>query len=192
MNVITHNMAYSLYPYATFQQRRSLLCGSGGSKHEEARVKYQDRGWRMEQWIDLLETRDRRSDFKLVRRWVGDARCWKIPLRPPLSSNAEAEGLISDRITSNSWWIKHNRCESNMAFREPDAPGLRFKYLCADSEVDEMFQYAASVAEYACVAGCVDGVLMMIYSDDDDEMNKQFHERIRLVGGSDWWDQAAY
>jgi len=175
MNVITHNMAYSLYPYATYQQRRSLLCGSGGSKREEARVKYQDRGWIMEQCIDILETRDRRSDFKSGRRRVGDARCWKIPFRPPLSSNPEAEGLIRDPITSNSWGITHYRWESNTTFRHPDASGLRFKYLCADSEVDELFQYAAQLAD-----------------DDDDEMNKQLHERIRLLGGCDWWDQAAY
>jgi hypothetical protein len=191
MNVITHNMAYSLYPYATYQQRRSLLCGSGGSKREEARVKYQDRGWIMEQCIDILETRDRRSDFKSGRRRVGDARCWKIPFRPPLSSNPEAEGLIRDPITSNSWGITHYRWESNTTFRHPDASGLRFKYLCADSEVDELFQYAAQLAEYVC-PGCVDGLLMMMYSDDDDEMNKQLHERIRLLGGCDWWDQAAY
>lgn len=147
MNVITHSMAYSLYPYATFQQRRSLVCGSGGIKREEARDKYQERGWRMEQHIDILETRDRRSDFKVGRRWVGDARCWKIPLTPPLSSNPQAEGLIRDRITSNSWGITHSLRKSKMVFLQPDASGLRFEYVCADAEVHELFRFAAQLAE---------------------------------------------
>ena len=141
-------MAYSLYPYATFQQRRSLACGSDGTKREEAREKYRERGWIMERRIDILEARDKQSDFKVGRRWVGDARCWKIPLRPPLSSNPQAEGLIRDRITSNSWNITHSLRRSKMVFVHPDASGLRFEYLCADAEVLELFRFAAQLAEY--------------------------------------------
>ena len=64
-----------------------------------------------------------------------------------------------------------------MLFVHPDAPRLRFHYLCADSEVHEEFRLALELAEYVFLVTGADARLM-IYSDDDDEVNEQLHVRI--------------
>ncbi|KAK2464968.1 hypothetical protein APHAL10511_003044 [Amanita phalloides] len=146
MNVITHNMAYSLFPYATFQQHRALACGTNGGKRGKAREKYRERGWEVERRFDTPEMRSRRSDFIFGRRWVGDGRCWMIPLQPYLSEYAETDGLVRDRITSNSWRIVHSYDEANSRMFFICAPHwrtlgqrLRFRYLCADSNIFNEF-----------------------------------------------------
>ena len=45
MNVITHDTAYSFFPWATFEERRSLICLDGDDIREKAFRKYSDRGW---------------------------------------------------------------------------------------------------------------------------------------------------
>ncbi|KAK2464969.1 hypothetical protein APHAL10511_003045 [Amanita phalloides] len=137
MNVITHNMAYSLFPYATFQQRRALACGTNGGNRSWARDKYRERGWEVERRFDTPEMRSIRSDFIFGRRWVGDGRCWMIPLQPYLSEYAETEGIVRDRITSNSWRIVNSFENSRMFFI--CTLGLRFCYVCADSNIFKAF-----------------------------------------------------
>ncbi|KAK2464967.1 hypothetical protein APHAL10511_003043 [Amanita phalloides] len=143
MNVITHNMAYSLFPYATFQQHRALVCGPSGEKRSWAHEKYRERGWEVEPYIDIDEMMSIRSDFIFGRRWVGDGRCWMIPLQPYLSEYAETEGVVRDRITSNSWMIVHpNQANSEMFFISTPPRQefcLRFRYLCADSIIFDAF-----------------------------------------------------
>lgn len=142
MNVITHNAAYSLYPYATFHERRSLVCGTPGTTREQARDKYRDRGWSMEERINMSEMWDQRSDFSIGRRWVGDGRCWKIPMRPPF---CRGEEIVRDRITSNSWRTGHFLRRNKMVFLYPESPRLRFHYVCADEEVHHAFRSAVEM-----------------------------------------------
>ena len=144
MNVITHDAAYSLYPYATFQQRRSLICGGNGRKQDKARNKYRQRGWKLESYVDSREMVNPRSDFSWRRRWVGDGRCWTVPLRP------QAEG---DRITSNSWNIRHWGDDTRMAFTLVKSPKLRFQYICEGDEVRWVFRGALEITAYVCCCG---------------------------------------
>ena len=46
MNIITHDMAYSLYPFATFELRDALVVNRP-VRADEALAKYAARGWRV-------------------------------------------------------------------------------------------------------------------------------------------------
>ncbi|KAH9942558.1 hypothetical protein B0H21DRAFT_523328 [Amylocystis lapponica] len=51
MNVISYEKAYALYPRATFEERRSLVCPTDGLPQEPAINKYATRGWEMVRWL---------------------------------------------------------------------------------------------------------------------------------------------
>ena len=142
MNVITHDAAYSLFPYATFQQRRSFIFGGNGRKQDDARDKYRRRGWKLELRMEGCEMIDPRSDFSWRRRRVGDRHCWMIPFRPALVDDPQTEKLIRDRITSNSWYTRHWHKAIWMSFKIVKSSNLRFEYICAD---DEIFRFCGAV-----------------------------------------------
>ncbi|TFK59529.1 hypothetical protein BDN72DRAFT_732535, partial [Pluteus cervinus] len=70
MNFITHEHAYSLFPYSTFVRREALLMNE--RHHDAMYAKYYNRGFAI---ADLLE-----EDICVPRatRWVNDGQCWKI------------------------------------------------------------------------------------------------------------------
>ncbi|KAK0243801.1 hypothetical protein EDD85DRAFT_732084, partial [Armillaria nabsnona] len=47
MNIISHSHAYSLFPKATFDQKRALIITTSGSGQEVGRGKYRDLGWKL-------------------------------------------------------------------------------------------------------------------------------------------------
>lgn len=132
MNVISHNFAYSFYPLATFEQRRSLICATSGSKQDEARAKYVSRGWTMEGSVQPWEMTSRRSDFRMGNRWIGDRSCWNMEVLPELDGGS---ALFPDFITSTSWRLSYSRdCEARSEFLILQTPALRYNYLLADEE----------------------------------------------------------
>lgn len=72
MNVISCDMAYSLYPKATFEERCSLICGPG--QWEESRIrahdKYRSRGWTVRE--DFYESEFETDYHTTAFRWIGD------------------------------------------------------------------------------------------------------------------------
>lgn len=107
MNVISYEMAYSLYPKATFEERTSLISGhSFQDSKKDAHEKYRVRGWDVEQEFSEsdLETVYHTQAF----RWIGDKHCWSIPLdtsfitnRIPLAKGSNP--MIRDPIVISNW-----------------------------------------------------------------------------------------
>ncbi|KAK7458692.1 hypothetical protein VKT23_009691 [Stygiomarasmius scandens] len=110
MNVITHANAYSFFPRATFETRRSVLARNNSSVNNASSAatrKYTARGWAIVDTVTSLESLGPHSEFSSFGiRHAGDSACWVIPLSP-------VEGLASgDDLWLNSWRVvwEHNRC----------------------------------------------------------------------------------
>ncbi|KAG1748497.1 uncharacterized protein EDB91DRAFT_1334677 [Suillus paluster] len=114
MNIITFNAAYSFYPVATFEERAALNIPA--SKHNpDVIAKYVKRGWRV---FGAFRPRDimrpRASPFFANEtRWVGDHRCWSIPLdtsgvkpRPVMSPSSEQ--FSWDPAIHNGWIMSYS------------------------------------------------------------------------------------
>jgi hypothetical protein len=104
MNIITHSNAYSLFPQATFETRRTVLTHDTSTSSPEAmtaaRQKYVDRGWSFVDTASSLEALAPRSEFSSFGiRHIGDHACWTIRL-------SSFEGLSTyDDLWLNSWQI---------------------------------------------------------------------------------------
>ena len=87
MNLITHNTAYALYPYATFEKHQAALTNSGRQLPygaEEFIAKYRRRGWEIVNVEDGVEVDDPKSELfwepmAVTHRSVGDSMCWSMP-----------------------------------------------------------------------------------------------------------------
>lgn len=123
MNLITHDKAYSIFPQATFEDRRSLIFVKAGDSAARARAKYEERGWEFVEGYEDQQ-RDPLSPFAKGIRRLGDYKCWSISLHP--------EG---DRTTSlwesNSWKLGYaNNLTPVNAWALLDKPSIfHFSYL---------------------------------------------------------------
>ncbi|KAK0462015.1 uncharacterized protein EV420DRAFT_1528342 [Desarmillaria tabescens] len=129
MNIISHSYAYSLFPKATFDQKRALIITTSGSGQETGRGKYRDRGWKLFEYPSVFEATDSKSEFQAGLRWVGDRKCLTLPL-PPIPS-LDAFIPFPYPVHINSWNMKYNR--DNEAILEHEmllAPV--FSYCAAD------------------------------------------------------------
>lgn len=124
MNMITHDKAYSIFPWATFEERRSLILVKDPEAARMARLKYEGRGWRFINGTDVNESRDCLSSFIRGPRHLGDTRCWTIQLHP-------AQNPIPNMWESNSWSLNYDAYQNPahvwMLFRSPRR--LHFSYL---------------------------------------------------------------
>lgn len=106
MNLITYYGAYSLYPRATFDEKRSLICCTRSIDHEIAITKYIDRGWEMQNDITEAEQEDINASFRVEDRWIGDVKTWFLPfpaakrVQEAISQTSPFDGI--DLITLNS------------------------------------------------------------------------------------------
>ncbi|KAI3621259.1 hypothetical protein WG66_014464 [Moniliophthora roreri] len=125
MNVISYSHGYCLYPKATFEEKRSLICFSSEKPERDvARQKYVDRGWKMlnpdgSEWRSdchyhsyqpshngSLLASARLESFRVDRlRHVGDSYCWTIAL-PPIP-NYSSSTIVPAPSTDNSWIQSH-------------------------------------------------------------------------------------
>lgn len=99
MNFITHKAAYSLFPRATFEERKTVACRNGWDQRDQvAYRKYHSRGWNYYEPDDEPddesdeEVSEEELDFRMYKievdlksfqlykdRWVGDKYSWVIP-----------------------------------------------------------------------------------------------------------------
>ncbi|TFK65654.1 hypothetical protein BDN72DRAFT_735553, partial [Pluteus cervinus] len=82
MNFVTETTAYSLYPWATFVEKRALAFGDA-KKSTKLRRKYASRGWNILEFVDQDIQSNKNSDFYIdikygTKRYVGDDHCWII------------------------------------------------------------------------------------------------------------------
>jgi hypothetical protein len=129
MNLISHEKAYSLYPRGTFKERRALAVYREGTNEEAAKIardKYVARGWTLVKALTQDEMADPTSAFSPGSRYVGDSKCWTIPILPKLD-------LPEGYIEMNSWKLRYD--EDNQAetsYTVLTASALRYNYLVKD------------------------------------------------------------
>lgn len=99
MNVITHNKAYSIYPRATFIERRSLVYNRSENSLE-GRSKYEQRGWIQIPFLEAHDYNNPFSSFARGSRRIGDNKCWTINLYPTINTS-------QDFMDSNTWYLHY-------------------------------------------------------------------------------------
>ena len=112
MNVITFDTAYSLYPYATFESRSSLVLTKDTSdRTKSALEKYASRGFRMLESKILAETEKHDPTAFVIdlQRWVADGHSWVIPLSTDGLARVRDTASIADR----RWQFKKRYHNSN-------------------------------------------------------------------------------
>ena len=146
MNLITHDKAYSLYPRPTFEERRSLVYRGNTPERERALKKYEGRGWTIVKKITKEESQDRRSAFYAGLRYLGDRKCWTVPLNPELN-------LPVGHMDTHTWALSYNRgLDASMVYRIFGSRNLRFTYLVHPlfiTPVHDFIRKAKGGEEYA-------------------------------------------
>ena len=128
MNVISFEKAYCLYPKATFEERRSLICANEGPAHDAAIQKYIHRGWKMV-YTNLDWAQEVRTSFHVIYHLVrnmGDRYCWTIPLGtiniPDRLCLGEGRPILtSDPASASSW---------RLAYEARHGGYMRFEVTC--------------------------------------------------------------
>ncbi|KAK7696086.1 hypothetical protein QCA50_000729 [Cerrena zonata] len=154
MNVISCDMAYSLYPKATFGKRSSLICiPATNSQTATAHAKYRKRGWSVRHTFTEFEFK---NDYHLdVFRSMGDKHCWSIPLDPipiteriPLSQGSKP--LEHDPVVTSSWLLGHERnAGGRMDFNVFDSERLACYYVVSSAGASLAIQYLNNQHETA-------------------------------------------
>ncbi|KAI5897198.1 uncharacterized protein SCHCODRAFT_01177179 [Schizophyllum commune H4-8] len=105
MNMITHDTAYSLYPRATFVDKRTLKTCKGDTRECEAvaLAKYEQRGWEVVDKMSPIDALSHNTEFGKGFRYVGDEMTRIIKLNNPVSYPGS-----SDKIKYNSWTLKYS------------------------------------------------------------------------------------
>ncbi|KAJ3510693.1 hypothetical protein NLJ89_g4533 [Agrocybe chaxingu] len=131
MNFITYDKAISLYPQATFDQRRALACHPNWQGRREAYAKYRSRGWKIIKNAWRLEAEDPESPFALGIRRVGDSKCWTVPICPKLE-------FPESTMEANTWYLERHwdTRGPEMAFSVFKSPILASRYLVANFEIE--------------------------------------------------------
>lgn len=139
MNVISYNAAYCLYPYATFEERRTLAMSVATPNEAEALGKYAVRGWRILHDVWAHEENNPQSSFYMFKnRWVEDRKSWIIPLnltgvvlRPPPSATSDT--FFWDPVIQNSWKLTRGKGgKLLMTYYVAKSTVFRYNYLVAD------------------------------------------------------------
>jgi hypothetical protein len=104
MNLISYECAYSLYPHATFEARRSLAFDPSAAV---ALDKYAQRGWTIPA---MFLPRDKRMFPQRIRH-IGDDLCWTVRLdtqgvSPPPPLSPSSTPLAWDPVAHNSWNLR--------------------------------------------------------------------------------------
>ncbi|KII94494.1 hypothetical protein PLICRDRAFT_169248 [Plicaturopsis crispa FD-325 SS-3] len=134
MNIISFENAYSLYPKATFEERRALIVATAGPKQEAGRKKYADRGWKMLEKIPP-DVRYPNSSFRLGDRWLGDSQTWTLPLdtstlqlTPP--PGCPSDFVFDDNLAIHNWILgKDSDRNAEMQFAVLSTPSMQHNYV---------------------------------------------------------------
>ena len=140
MNFISFDAAYSLYPRATFGERRTL-CFAGLTESDiRALAKYSLRGWAT---LTNLWAHEFTNSFHVdTNRWVTDSLSWVVPLdttglqlRPRLSPVSQP--FFWDPVRYNSWMLTKPTRASKMyiAYHMLKPTLFRYTYMFADIKV---------------------------------------------------------
>ncbi|KAK7014468.1 hypothetical protein VNI00_019346 [Paramarasmius palmivorus] len=112
MNIIAYSHAISFFPKATFIDHVSVVneTRSYRADQDPPRAKYAERGWKIRKDIDAISFLDRNTVFGISDRYVGDRKCWTVPLPPVTDFSPWSWGLGQDwMLLSNSWNVIQDR-----------------------------------------------------------------------------------
>jgi len=142
MNFIAFDAAYSIYPRATFEERRALSFTGLSSNDLRALGKYSLRGWTIfsDIWTNMGTINNVDKSFYInQKRWVKDKFSWVVPLdmtdiepRPRVSSVSEP--FHWDPVVQNSWLILKRDTITSMfiSYHVLKPTIFRYGYLVAD------------------------------------------------------------
>ncbi|KAH9948728.1 hypothetical protein B0H21DRAFT_210856 [Amylocystis lapponica] len=144
MNIISYEKAYALYPRATFEGRRALVCATDGPRQEPAIEKYGTRGWEMVRELPEVERNAHNRDFRFGPRWISDSESWVIALDmagvvPPPPPNAFSPPLSQDPVGAATWKLSYEG-GGWMDFAIFTYPMLQYEYLIKDEELLHVLQ----------------------------------------------------
>ncbi|CAL1699941.1 unnamed protein product [Somion occarium] len=143
MNVISFDRAYCLYPLATLEQRRSLVCTSRNDEvAQRVFEKYSERGWKIVKSFYVPPAYYCIEDpaFSLGPRWIDDGYTWSIPLKHSFDQcitpvNPPSTPLTRDPVSASSWDIKRasDGMGADMVFSPVHVPQLFYHYILNDT-----------------------------------------------------------
>jgi hypothetical protein len=164
MNIISFEKAYSLYPWTTFEERRSLINVPVSPHYDQAFEKYSARGWKMIR--DPSPTTSIPREFRIKSRWIDDRYTWVIPLdlegvqlSPPL--NPHSLQRRPDPVSITNWQMRIDPRSSPTHIHHCviETDTLAWAYLLGD-EISAFYvksQFVKRVAEKAKMAKAVGG-----------------------------------
>lgn len=123
MNFITYNGAYSLFPRATFEERKGLIFRTPCDP-SEALAKYMSRGWDLRDTITDEEQSNLASSLRAETRWVGDKKSWIFRFKV-VSPNLEND---FDPAVLNSFSIIRARANRPEPATEVQFAFIRHRY----------------------------------------------------------------
>ncbi|KAF5317751.1 hypothetical protein D9619_012541 [Psilocybe cf. subviscida] len=136
MNLITHDKAYCLFPRATLEERRALtyLSPSTGSEAKKSSYhKYTGRGWELLNSITRDEFDNPYSSFARGTRFIGDGKCWTVPVLPL------RRDLPESTVDINSFALEYDEeLEPVFTFRHIDVNGLQQPYVLLEEDAHYM------------------------------------------------------
>lgn len=132
-NVITWDKAYSVFPYATFVQRKLYALRPSDHLFAGYLNVYRREGWKLEDVIRPLDDRragtqfygPRLPDCMLNDRQLGDGDCWTIKLCGSLGSNLSRAPPVGPNIELNMFRVSSWR-RGMSGYKSPCFP-LRLK-----------------------------------------------------------------
>ena len=139
MNVIAWDYAYCLYPRATLEERRSLVCRADGPNQVTAEAKYRARGWEIVHSLPPCAPYDRA--FPSGLRFMGDPNMWRLKLDtaqilPPFPPSQHGSRLSTDPVAATSWKLDQigpGGDVPHVSYVTLKSNFLRNQYVCADA-----------------------------------------------------------
>ncbi|KAI0765134.1 hypothetical protein C8Q74DRAFT_1031334 [Fomes fomentarius] len=200
MNIVTYNAVYSLYPYATFEERTSLVVLKVSERTQLALDKYASRGFRILDNLPspttggpLLLDAHATGYFSGVARWVSDAKSWIVPLNmdgvvlPSAPSGAEA--LSRDPIAECGWHLMAqmtagDTISTSMNAINIQSPRLGWRYT-GPWNTDYSYRLERSLL-YGELALCL-GENLSLYGEEWEDVRAHIKE-LRTSGQTKRWD----
>ncbi|KAF9478300.1 hypothetical protein BDN70DRAFT_860277 [Pholiota conissans] len=160
MNLITSDTAYSFFPNASFVEDRAVSLGGMHLHFRSAQRKYQRRGWVIQSNVSFREILDTESEFGAAVRFVGDNKCWTIPL------GNELNRPFLYAPEASSWRIEHD-VHRQLLFRFNILQSDCFRYTCLVDDLDGHLHAHLHDGFGREHGGKTDSRFLSIYHDDE-------------------------
>lgn len=137
MNLISYDSAISLFPKATFEDRRAVSFDCSRDAEKLALQKYTNRGWKIGPNILPFEASGEAPFYVGTHRWVNDDKSWIVPLdmigiTMPVALSESSRPLTWDPIIHNSFRLEKFEEELTVSYSKAESSILRYPYLVAD------------------------------------------------------------